>query len=226
VTFYDDSTPLGTATLNASDSATFSISTLALGTHSLTAVYAANGPYSGSTSAIASETIVAPDFSIALANPTITIETYHHATTTVTLASLYGFADKVALTCVKPPQYVTCIFTPSSTPLAGTASVSLYLDTDSRIGGSARNSLPNPFTLAFLFAPFSLLAGRRWIRGRGVRSFAALSTILLSFALGACARNVSLIPAAAPGTYVISIGAVAAASNVAHTVNLTLTVTP
>jgi hypothetical protein len=226
VTFYDGSTPLGTATLNASGSAAFTTSTLALGKHSLTAVYAANGPYSGSTSAIASETIDAPDFTIALASPTLTIETYHHATTSVALASLFGFTDNIALTCVKPPQYVTCIFTPSSTPLAGTASVSLYLDTDSRIGGSARNSLPNPFTLAFLFAPFSLLAGRRWIRGRGVRSLAALSTILLSFALGACASNVSLIPAAAPGTYFIPVTATGAASNLTHSANLILTVTP
>jgi hypothetical protein len=228
VTFYDGTTALGAAALNVSDSATFTTSTLALGKHSLTAVYAANGPYSGSTSAIVSETIVAPDFTISLASPTLTIETYHHATTTVTLASLYGFADKVALTCVKPPQYVTCIFTPSSTALAGSATVSLYLDTDSRIGGSARNEArsPSPLTFAWMLVPFTLLAGRRWMGGRSVRFLAVLSTVLLSLALGACGSNVSLIPATAPGTYILPITATGSATNLIHAANLILTVTP
>jgi hypothetical protein len=228
VTFYDGTTPLGTATLNASDSATFTVSTLALGTHALTAVYAVSGPYSGSTSAVVSETIDAPDFTISLANPTLTIETYHHTTTSVTLTSLFGFSDKIALTCTNPPQYVTCVFTPNSTVLPGTATVSLYLDTDSIVGAGARNEHRpvSPFALAFLLAPLTLLAKRRWMRGRGVRLLAVLSTVLLSIALGACSSNVSLIPAAAPGTYVIPITATGATTNLSHSASLTLTVTP
>ncbi|MGA7412666.1 MAG: Ig-like domain-containing protein [Bryobacteraceae bacterium] len=50
VTFLDGSTPLGTATLNASGLAIYSTSTLALGAHSITASYAGNDAYGASTS--------------------------------------------------------------------------------------------------------------------------------------------------------------------------------
>jgi parallel beta-helix repeat protein len=58
VTFYDGTTSLAVVALDASGDASFS-SSLAIGTHTLTAVYAGNTTYSASTSAIASETIVA-----------------------------------------------------------------------------------------------------------------------------------------------------------------------
>jgi len=51
VTFKDGATVLGTATLNASGVATFSISTLAGGAHSLTAAYGGSDNFAASTSA-------------------------------------------------------------------------------------------------------------------------------------------------------------------------------
>jgi alpha-tubulin suppressor-like RCC1 family protein len=51
VSFFDGSTSLGTGTLNGSGVATLSVSSLALGAHSLTATYAASGNYDASTSA-------------------------------------------------------------------------------------------------------------------------------------------------------------------------------
>jgi hypothetical protein len=51
VTFKDGSTTLGTGALNASAQATFTTSGLSVGTHSITAVYAGNGNFVGSTSA-------------------------------------------------------------------------------------------------------------------------------------------------------------------------------
>jgi len=56
VTFLDGSTTLGTVTL-ASNSAQLTTSTLAQGAHTLTAVYAANTNFTGSTSAALSETV-------------------------------------------------------------------------------------------------------------------------------------------------------------------------
>lgn len=56
VTFLDGSTTLGTVTL-ASNSAQLTTSTLAQGAHALTAVYAANTNFAGSTSAAVSETV-------------------------------------------------------------------------------------------------------------------------------------------------------------------------
>ena len=57
VTFLDGSTTLGSGTLNGSGKATFVISTLAVGPHSITAVYGGNSTFSGSTSPVLTETV-------------------------------------------------------------------------------------------------------------------------------------------------------------------------
>jgi hypothetical protein len=64
----DGAVPLGTSGLNASGVATFSTSTLAVGTHSITAQYGGDGTHTGSTS------------------PAV-LQTVNKATTTITLTS-------------------------------------------------------------------------------------------------------------------------------------------
>jgi hypothetical protein len=60
VTFKDGSATLGTATLNGNGQASIVVSTLAAGSHTITAVYAGNASYGSSTSAAVTETITAP----------------------------------------------------------------------------------------------------------------------------------------------------------------------
>jgi hypothetical protein len=50
MTFYDGSTVLGTDTLNGGGKATFKTSTLAVGSHAITVVYAGDANFAGSTS--------------------------------------------------------------------------------------------------------------------------------------------------------------------------------
>jgi hypothetical protein len=57
VTFKDSSTTIGTGTTNASGVATFTTTSLALGGHSITAVYAGDNNYNTSTSSILSQTV-------------------------------------------------------------------------------------------------------------------------------------------------------------------------
>jgi Bacterial Ig-like domain (group 3)/Pro-kumamolisin, activation domain len=57
VTFKDGTTTLGTGTLNSSKKATLAISTLAEGTHSITAVYGGDSDFIGSTSAALSQKV-------------------------------------------------------------------------------------------------------------------------------------------------------------------------
>ncbi|HLH32385.1 MAG TPA: Ig-like domain-containing protein [Terriglobia bacterium] len=57
VTFLDGSTVLGTATLNASGQASFSTTTLSVGTHAITAAYSGDTNFSSSTSAIVSQVV-------------------------------------------------------------------------------------------------------------------------------------------------------------------------
>jgi hypothetical protein len=57
VTFKDGSTALGTGTLNASGQATLATSTLAAGSHSITAVYGGDSNFAGSTSSALTQTV-------------------------------------------------------------------------------------------------------------------------------------------------------------------------
>src|SRR5581483_10965273 len=71
VTFYDSGTSLGSASLS-SGLASFATSSLAAGSHSITAIYSGNSTYAGSTSASLNETIKTIT-SVALAPQTATI---------------------------------------------------------------------------------------------------------------------------------------------------------
>jgi hypothetical protein len=240
VTFSNGAIPLGQGTIvpgsAASGIATFATSALPLGTYSLTAIYAGGGVYAASSSQPLSEQIVTPDFAIALSSPSLTLEKYHHTTISVTLQSIGGFADSMALSCANQPQYVTCIFTPSPAALAssGAATVSLYIDTSSVLGIAAstgptmRRGLPPG--LALLCLPLGFLAGvnvRR--RRRGWLWAAVLPAAILPFAmaLSGCGANVIVpVPAATPGAYSIPITAVGTSSGLTHSALLTLNVTP
>src|SRR6266702_859941 len=57
VAFQDGATALGTATLSSSGVATLTLSTLAVGSHSLTAVYSGDANFSGATSAALTQTV-------------------------------------------------------------------------------------------------------------------------------------------------------------------------
>jgi hypothetical protein len=238
VTFYDGATVLGAGTLDATGHATYTTSTLALGTHTLTAVYAGSGIFSGSTSSVVSEIVVNDDFAIALSSPAITLRTYQHTTTTVMLTPIGIFSDSLTLTCVSPPVYVTCILTPNPAAItgSGTATVSFYIDTDSILGGdglsgplsASRGQRPSPIGLALLLPSFGALVGLAGRRRRRVWPLLIAILILPAMlALASCGGNViTAIPSAAPGTYIIPVTATGAATGLTHTVQLTLTVTP
>ena len=66
VTFYDGSTSLGSSQLSAAATASMTTSFTAVGIHNITAVYAGDTNFSGSTSAMLKETIVAGDFFISV----------------------------------------------------------------------------------------------------------------------------------------------------------------
>jgi uncharacterized repeat protein (TIGR02543 family) len=64
VTFYDGIMSLGSATLNASNQAILSTSSLTLGTHSIKAVYAGQANYAGSESSILTQTVVPATYAV------------------------------------------------------------------------------------------------------------------------------------------------------------------
>jgi len=236
VAFYDGATQIDRTGLDPTGHATYTTSALALGTHILTAVYAGSSGYGASTSPAVIEVIQASGFTMTLSSPSITLQTYRHTTTSVTLTSLGNFVDNIAIVCGNLPAYVTCIFSPSPAPLTGngTAAVSFYLDTDSILGGSGSLAAPpTSIRLALLLSPFTLLtlltASRRARSTHRPMRLLLVAILTLPSALlfTACGANVIIpIPGAAPGTYTIPITATGAASGIAQTASLTLQITP
>jgi hypothetical protein len=241
ITFYDGSTSLSTVPVDAAGHASFTTANLSVGSHNLTAAYTGDPVYSGSTSAVFVETIQTnpADFTISLGTPTLTLQTKHHLTTTVTLTSVNSFSDSLALTCANLPTYLTCRLTPATTPLAAnaTTSVSLYLDADSVLGYVRSRAVPKPgssalplLRCALLLSPFgifSVFSRRR--HPRFTRCLLALVVTMVPVALSGCDTVIlpgNIPPFTTPGVYNISIVATGANTGLTHAVQLTLTVTP
>jgi large repetitive protein len=87
VTFNDGGSGIGQATLNAQGVAIFSTTTLAVGTHSITAVYTGNVSYSTSTSAAVQHTVALATPTLTLAGPGTPVNAGTTFTMTATLSS-------------------------------------------------------------------------------------------------------------------------------------------
>jgi hypothetical protein len=125
VTFFDGANPLGNGNLAADGTATYTTSSLTLGTHNITVVYAGNSSMATSTSAVLAEVIVqplvtgGPDF-LLLVNPTIVpVYVGSSALVTTQVVAIGNFSSTVALTCTGLPAQATCAFTQSNIPAGG-----------------------------------------------------------------------------------------------------------
>ena len=237
VTFFDGTTAIGSQTLSSGGTASISTSSLAVGIHSITATYAGNSTYAGSTSAPFQETIestVASSFTIAVAPPSVTIQTGHTGTTTVNLSSLGSFADTINLVCSNLPQNVTCQFASASPSLTagGSASSTLTISTGT-LAAAIRpaDSRTNPIDYALLLSPFGLgaiFASRR--RRRGALFILAL-VLSITAAVGLSGCGQIIVPAtqsstATPGVYNVLVIGTGKATNSTQSTQLTLTITP
>ena len=258
ITLLDGTTTLATAPAafgaGAFSTATFTFSTLAPGTHSLSAFYTplagnsglnpaaipfgtSGGAVSFTTSASLglSVTITPQDFSLTANPPAITIETQHHATMQLTLTSTGGWTGPITLTCGTVPAWVTCELPTSAVTLGADATlpVNFTIDTDQLLGFLASAAPPSRpwevgrIALATLL-PLTLLGFAR--RRKALRSLLMLASLAIFISgLTACGSN-AYPQHATPGVYNIPVTAtgtaVGATTPTTHTLNITLTVTP
>jgi hypothetical protein len=153
----------------------------------------------------------------------------------ISLTSLDGFADSVALGCSSLPPSVTCNFSSTNTPLSanGSTSVTLTVDTNSPlVGGSqARNREPaapgssGGALLAFLLPGAGLLSLWRFRRRTGLLKLIAILAVIAGATMAMNGCGGLSLSSAKPGTYVIQVTATGTKTNVTHVANLTVQVT-
>ena len=230
VNFLEGVTTLGSGTLTAQAAATFTTSTLPVGTHTITAQYLGDANFSGSQSAVASVTVnavaAAPDFTVS-ANPiSLTVPAGQSATTALTLTPVNGSTQSVSLSCGTLPAFTTCAFSPGSITLGGSqpSSVTLTLRTNTALALLSQVATVRSASFGGLLG-LLLLFGR--VHGRGLRRSAGL--VVVSLALVACSSSggsggsippvTSVTP---PGSYPVVVTATSGATS--RTLNLTLIV--
>ncbi|HEY0306784.1 MAG TPA: Ig-like domain repeat protein [Acidobacteriaceae bacterium] len=221
VQFYDGATAIGTAQTLANGVATYTTSTLALGTHNITAIYSgATGTtiYPASTSPIASVTILQSDFTMTLANTQLIVGgAIKSATTAISIVAMNGFVSPITFSCSGLPASASCVFSPSTVTPAGFASSSLTINTN-----AAANYIPgfgfggHGETLAFAFT--LLLAPLAFRKRKSALRLLALAVLMVAGmqALTGCGSGVT-----PSGTNTITVTATST-SGVTHTATVTL----
>lgn len=236
VTFMDGTATLGTGTLNASGVATLTTSALAIGTHSITSVYAATGNFGASTSSAVQVVVTgAPDFSVS-ANPTsLQVASGASASAVFTVTPVNGYAGTLSFTCGTLPSYATCTFspakltftsttqTPQSTTLTfGTGQSTALLGIGSR---GLRGTSPVAFAMSLPLGMLALGFGWRTRKARRPRMFyGVVAAVLLAGAAGltGCGNSAST-PAKTPaGTYTVPVTVSDGTSS--HSISYTITV--
>jgi hypothetical protein len=129
VTFLDSGNPIGSATL-AGTTAVLSISILAVGTHTITAVYPGDSNFSSQASPAV--VIVVQDFTLSIANPSLTIQHGGTAVYTLVITSIggSGMAASINLSVAGAPDHSGVTFEPASVASgSGTTTAKLMIAT-------------------------------------------------------------------------------------------------
>ncbi len=136
VTFTSGNITMGVATVDDTGVATITV-IFEQTSQPIVASYAGDASYAASKSS--STTITAgqaAQFTLTVNAPNVTLVTHQHTTLNVSIGSVKGFTDTIALGCLGLPFAGTCIFTPSLVKLSpdGTATATLILDTGNPLG--------------------------------------------------------------------------------------------
>jgi hypothetical protein len=152
INFFDAQTMLGSATLNAG-SAQFTTTTLAAGTHSITATYSGDSNYSASTSSATTVTVsaaAAGDYTLGLSSSWLTVASGGEGTLSLTVTPENGFKQIVSFSCSGLPAGAECSFNPPTLTPSGTAAIStqikveVHATADAKARAAGQSSAPRP----------------------------------------------------------------------------------
>jgi len=121
VTFFDSGVALGQPVALTSATATFATSSLAAGSHSITAQYSGDTTFAPSTSAVFMQVVQgAQDFSVSASPSSLSIVAGQSGQITITVTPINGSTQTVTFNCGGLPAMTTCQANPSSITLDGT----------------------------------------------------------------------------------------------------------
>ncbi len=238
ITFRDGATVLGTSALNSSGTASLTLSALTIGTHPLQAILAAGSSFSGSSSSVVNEVVLAYDFGLSTSKTALSIPSGDWSVITVTLTPIGGYQGSVQLSCRNMPLYASCVVDGGNTVslAAGTRSVQLTVNTSaiyrygnqvSRLRTPQSSNKSHGRVLAALFLPAMGLFG---LIGRKRSTLGSLRNSMLAFGLFAMALGIQSCSGkypdhTTPGTYSITLtGTDATGSALQHSETLGLVV--
>ncbi len=227
IVFHDGNTTLGSAPLDGAGVAILRINTLAAGAHSLTASYAGDGKFSGSTSAAVTIAIANADFSLGAAPTTATVIAGQSTQFMLTVTPAGGFANNITFSC-SPITGITCTFNPATiTPANAAASTTLTVTTSASVSryGLLMPDRIGPWTLLVALSLFSFAIWRGWrirtARASLLTATAVLAIVALGLTIGGCGGYGS---GTQPNRGTASISVTAKSGNISHmtTVNVTV----
>jgi hypothetical protein len=209
ITFMDGKSALASVAVNAGGVATYATTSLAAGTHSLTASYAGDPNYvNASTTSAVTVVVTAPAFSAALTSSAgIAIQQGQNGTATYSITSVGGYAGIISVSCAAPlPTNVGCLYLPSTFTFTGTNSTqnSTVIITTQQVNAQARHS---GTTLLAWLLPGGILAlagfGRRSARVRQRGLLAMIGAVVLIAGISGCGKDP--VSPAPYGTYNVNV---------------------
>jgi hypothetical protein len=217
-------------TTDANGNATYTTSSLPVGSDPVTATFAATASLAGSSAAL-TEVVLPSSFTVALSPTTLTLRSGQTGTAAIQLASVGNFAGPVALTVGAVPMYATAAVSPASVTLAagGTGASTLMLTTlQKKVEGTVpprpgSQSGQWPAVVAatlLLLVPFG---GKRRTRLRMVVGLLWVGMLLQG--LSGCTNSYSRVLEVAPGSYPVTVTGTDGSGN-QQSATLTLVIAP
>jgi uncharacterized membrane protein len=192
VTFSDGPHSLGTSPLSGGV-ATLSTSTLAVGTHSITASYAGNPSFASSVSNSLTQTVNGlPDFTITSASGAQTVHPGQQANFSLTVMPLNGSTQSVTISCTGVPALATCSSGTPSVTLNGSTGTVLVVNVSTTANSFVPGRGPTQFPPLWIWsiAVAGILGGLAiCFSARTARRFQYVSIYLLFIVLAASAAG-------------------------------------
>ncbi len=237
VTFLNGTTALGTVALSGG-TARWSSTALAVGSYTITASYAGNPHFTGSSSSAVVQVVNAMPFTAAPSgSSSTTVTAGQPATFGVSFMPGTAATQTVSLTCSGGPPASTCTISPNSVTLSGTMPSSATVTVQTSSASAAANSRPAAGSfLAFLSSlrPSSsdwtaILLGSivlALVCLRGRRRLAFLGMLFASLMMAGCAgaSSGSTGTGGGPQPVTYTVVVTAQSGSFSQQVNLTLTV--